>query len=370
MQEPKKILIIGLTERMGGVETFIYNTTKFSDRSKYEYEYLVHGADHCVFQKEIGAFYGDSLPIHFVRKIKGNPFGWLKDMLAFYKKNGKKYDWIHLQTGATSEIIYVFPFCLFYKIPVISHSHNGSGYNPFIHTLFRPILNGVTQKRIACSQAAAKWLFGRKADQALILPNGIDTDRFRFSFEKREKIRKQYGIGSELVIGHIGRFSPQKNHEKILEIFEEIKKRVPNAKLILVGVGERRDLILQKAQSLAFSKDILFVGKQEKTEDFYSAFDAFLMPSFYEGLPIVGIEAQASGLPCFFSHTIDNQILLTDRAYSLPLEDSYSDWADRILAVCSESDLVRERSSYAEKIEERGYSIKNTLRTLEQVYEV
>lgn len=367
IQHPKRILVIGLTERMGGVETFIYNTTKFSDKTKYEYDYLVHGADHCVFQKGITEFYGDDSHIHFVRKIKSNPIGWLKDMLKFYRTNAKKYDYIHLQTGAASEVIYAFPFCLFYGIKVISHSHNGNGYNPFINMIFRPILNFVTCKWLACSQVAAEWLFGNKADKAVIINNGIDPERFSYSEKKRKLIRSKYGIEDEFVIGHIGRFSEQKNHEKIIEIFLEIKKKVSDAKLLLVGVGEKEESVKSIVNSLDCKEDIIFAGRQAETEAYYSAFDVFLMPSLYEGLPIVGIEAQSTGLPCFFSDQIDKQILITDSATMIALNNSAKEWA---IAIVNGVDNKMSRDRYAEVIGEKGYSIKDTIKLLELIYEV
>lgn len=282
MVKPKRILIIGLTERMGGVETFIYNTTIFSDKTKYVYDYLVHGTDHCVFESEINHFYNDGEQhIFFIRKYKENPVGCLCDLHNFYKRNGKKYDWIHFQSGSTAEILYVFPFCIRYRIPVISHSHNGNGYNPTVNRLFRTIVNMVTKKRLACSEIAAEWLFGKKhVKETKIIINGIDTERFSYSPEARISVRDKYGIEeNQLVIGHIGRFSEQKNHSFIIEIFSEVKKKRDDAILLLVGVGELMEDTKQKVKELNLDASVIFAGKQMRTEDYYSAFDVFLMPS-------------------------------------------------------------------------------------------
>lgn len=363
----KQILIIGLTDKMGGVETFIYNTTRFSDKEKYEYDFLVHGTEKCVYQDEITNFYDNTMHFYFIRSIKKNFLGWFKDIITFYRSNGKKYDYIHLQTGATSEIVYVFPFCLIYKIKVISHSHNGYGYSPFINLCFQPVLNFVTCKWIACSKIAAKWLFGKKAKCAKILNNGIDTNRFKFDKEKRKLIRKQYNLNDEFVIGHVGRFSEQKNHEKILEVFVEIKKKISDAKLILVGTGERENIIKKAVTDLQMQDSVVFVGKQEFTENYYCSFDVFLMPSLYEGLPVVGIEAQCEGLPCFFSDKIDKKILITDRAKMIPLNYSSKKWAE---IICNIQGLRTEREKYADIVSQKGYSIKSTIKKLEEIYEV
>lgn len=364
---PKRILIIGLTERMGGVETFIYNTTIHSDKTKYVYDYLIHGADHCVFEKEINDFYDDSEKhIFFIRKYKENPIGCIKDLQKFYKENGNKYDYIHFQSGSTAEILYVYPFYRKYNIKVISHSHNGNGYSPIVNSIFRHIVNKVTYKRLSCSIEATKWLFGNKyLDSTTIIMNGVDSDRFTFNEQSRIKIRKKYHIQDELVIGHIGRFSEQKNHKFILEIFNSILRKEPQAKLILVGVGELENDIRKLSVSMGINKSIIFAGKQMNTEEYYSAFDIFLMPSLYEGLPIVGVEAQCEGLACLFSNKIDKQILITDQAKILDLESSPDTWANFALS-CKKVDRVR----YPSEIIKSGYSIYNTINTLERVYEI
>lgn len=363
----KRILIIGLTERMGGVETFIYNTTKFSSKEKYIYDYLIHGTDKAIFQEEICQFYGEN-PFYFFDSVKRKPFRTLKALFRFYKENKGKYDFIHLQTGATSELMYIFPFNFIFNIKVISHSHNGNGYSPIVNTIFRPLLNLMTYKRLSCSDEATKWLFGKRyLGTTIKVNNGIDVDRFTFKKEHRQAIREQYHISEhDFVVGHIGRFSEQKNHSKILEIFDQIIRKRPNAKLILVGVGENLEEIKQNVEKLHYKKSIIFAGKQIKTEEYYSAFDVFLMPSLYEGLPIVGVEAQSEGLQCFFSTNIDRDIILSNNAHLLSLNLDSSIWADRIL----KTPKVRNRENYSQIIDKANFSIGSTVKTLEEVYEV
>ena len=364
----KRILIIGLTERMGGVETFIYNTTMFSDKSKYVYDFLVHGADHCVFEEELRKFYDDGEQhIFFIRKYKENPFGCVSDLREFYKNNGERYDYIHFQSGSTAEILYVWPFCKLYHIEVIAHSHNGNGYNPVINAIFRPIVNHVASKRIACSKVAAEWLFGKKyRDESQIVINGIDTDRFTYNVNSRQSIRKQYNIDDDqLVVGHIGRFSEQKNHAFILDVFSEVKKQVDDAVLMLVGVGELMDAVKKKTDELKLNDSVIFAGKQLKTEDYYSAFDLFLMPSLYEGLPIVGVEAQCEGLNCFFSDQIDKQILITSNAKMVSLNNKSSEWASLLISAKN-----TDRIASVAEVTQKDYSIKSTVLALQKIYEV
>lgn len=365
----KKILIIGLTERMGGVETFIYNTTRFSDKKKYEYDFLVHGTDHAIFQKQISAFYNDEKQhFFFIPSIKKHPILALKKLSAFYKANAFKYDYIHLETGAASEILYVYPFINKYNLKVITHSHNGNGYSPIINFLFRPLVNKYSVKKLSCSNEATNWLFGKKYKKSItFINNGIDTNRFTFSASAREKIRKQYGINNNtLVIGHIGRFAKQKNHEFLLRIFKQISKKNHDSVLMLLGTGELENRIKEQAKKLEIIDKVLFCGVQNNTENYYSAFDVFLMPSLYEGLPIVGIEAQSEGLPCFFSNKISKELGITSLSNFISLDSSPDIWADIIIQNCK----VTDRKSYSKEINHKQFSIQATVKQLENVYEV
>lgn len=363
----KRILVIGLTERMGGVETFIYNTTRFSDKSKYKYDFLVHGTDHTVFQKEITDFYNDGEEhFFFVPSIKKHPVASLRALSRFYKNNASKYDYIHLETGATSEIMYVYPFVKKYNLKVITHSHNGNGYSPIVNFLFRPLVNKVSVKELSCSKKAADWLFGIKKEKSIIIiNNGIDTDRFTFDEQARKQIRNKYNISdSTLVVGHIGRFSEQKNHKFILKIFKEINNQHQDSVLMLVGTGELKNKIKEQIVNLQLEDKVILCGLQTKTENFYSAFDVFLMPSLYEGLPVVGIEAQSEGLISVFSNNIDKSVGITNNAYFLSLNKSPEFWASFILHCVNN----KNRICFANIVEKKNFSIKGTVKQLEEVY--
>jgi len=366
----KKILVIGLTERMGGVETFIYNTTRFSDKTKYEYDFLVHGTDHTVFQRNIEKFYNDGQNhFYFVPSIKKHPLEAYKELGKFYKNNAEKYDYVHLETGATSEIMYVYPFVKKYNLKVITHSHNGNGYSPIINSIFRPLVNSVSVKKLSCSREATNWLFGpQKSKEVITINNGIDTNRFTFNEKARKRIRNKYKISdSTFVVGHIGRFSEQKNHNFILNVFKNIVKENNDSVLMLVGVGELLNEVKKKVKEYHLESKVIFCGLQADTASFYSAFDVFVMPSLYEGLPIVGIEAQSEGLPCFFSDTISKKIKLTSLCTLISLNDPVTFWSKAILNVCTYS-VSREK--YPKIISKKEFSISSTIRQLEKIYEV
>lgn len=360
----KKILVIGLTERMGGVETFIYNTTIFSNKEHIQYDYLIHGAGHAQFQKQLSAFYGDNEHFHFVSHFKSKPLKTIKELYSFYRTH--HYDAIHLQTGATFEIVYCFPYNFIFGIDVITHSHNGNGFSNFQNAIFRPILNFCTKKKLACSKIAAEWLFGKhKGKNVEVIKNGIDVNRFAFSEDKREKMRKQYGVTDKFVIGHIGRFSEQKNHKFILEIYEEILKKDKQSVLFLIGTGELFSVIKNLANEKHLTDKIIFVNTTSTPEDFYCLFDAFLMPSLYEGLPIVGIEAQCSGVDCYFSNNISPEIAISDCCHIISLKESANKWASKIIEGCKRN---HNRRLYSDIVSRAGFNVHQVTARLEQIY--
>lgn len=353
---------------MGGVETFIYNTTTNMDKSKYDFYYMVHGSNDCVFEKEINNYYKNEKHIYYFESFKKHPISCFCKLYKFYKKYGHEFDFVHLETGTCSEVVYVFPFNFLFKFKVITHSHNGNGYSKVFNNIFKPIVNIISYKKLSCSLEASKWLFGNKnINNVTIINNGIDNNRFKFSKKSRNKIRKELNIkDNDFLIGHIGRFSLQKNHEKIIDIFKCILRKKSNSYLALIGVGEKeqeiRDLVLKDS---LLKKHVLFLDKRMNTEEYYSAFDCFLMPSLYEGLPIVGIEAQCSGLTCFFSDTIDHKILITDKSTLVSLDENSESWATKII---NNTKTNYDRSIYSDIIDKAGYSQNNTLSALEEVY--
>lgn len=169
---------------------------------------------------------------------------------------------------------------------------------------------------LACGEAAAINGWGKNAvkkGKVTILPNAIDPERFKFSESARREIRKQYGIkDDDFVIGHVGRFYPQKNHNFLIDVFSEVHKQKPNAKLLLLGDGPLQDNIRQKVGSLGLAEAVVFAGLQKDPAPFYSAMDVFAFPSLWEGLPLTLVEAQYSGLPCVVSENVTKEVFVTN----------------------------------------------------------
>lgn len=362
-----KILIIGHTNVMGGVETFIRNTTLFSDKERVEYYYLVHGYDTCLFREEISKFYGENHFFFIPTSFRKKPLYTIKELRKFYKEH-HDFDCIHLQTGAASEVVYCYPYCRKYNIPLVVHSHNGGNLSSFVsHQLFIPFINRWSDIRLACSRIAGKYMFGKKyGEDALVIPVGIDIDKFKYNQTDRDMFRKQYNIsGNSFVVGVIGRFTEQKNQKFALDIFKEIMCINNDSILILKGQGELENDLRIKAQELGVSEHVIFINRLSDMERLYSALDVFLMPSLFEGLPQVAIEAQTNGIPCIFSDTISKEVLITRNNKMLSLECSPCIWAEKVINAVVSDD---ERKKGYDIVKSKGFDIKDTVRMLHDVY--
>ena len=163
------------------------------------------------------------------------------------------------------------------------------------------------------------------------MPNAIDYNRFKYDAEKRKEIRNKNNINeSTVVIGHVGRFFEQKNHEFLIDVFNEYHKRNVNSLLVLLGDGELMDKIKKKVSDMQLESSVWFLGNRSDVSDWYQMMDAFVMPSYYEGFPVVGVEAQAAGLLCLFADTITSEIKISPKAFFVSLDEGIDNWTDRI----------------------------------------
>ena len=297
--------------------------------------------------------------------------GLIRKLYIFLKKN--HYYAIYVNVGnIVRQSLSLSIACLCNVEIRIAHSHNAIVARNFLQDFFYNILRPINVKNatqlLACSQAAAIYQYGEAAlNRAVIIKNGIDTNRFCFRANKRESIRKELGIENCPVIGHVGRFNIQKNHVFLIEIFREIVQKHPTAKLLLIGEGELQETVKKQVTSYGLSQSVIFTGVTEHVEDYMCAMDVFVLPSLFEGLPIVGVEAQASGLPCIFSNSITKEVKLTDRVEFIPLESSAGVWGNEIArSLTNETSLNREDAR--KKIREAGYDVEDTVRTFLKIY--
>ena len=255
---------------------------------------------------------------------------------------------------------------------VTIHSHNAgfedrsNWFARFLCLGLKPLIPLVCNSYWGCSEKAAEFLLPSKVikeKKYCVLKNGIELSKFRFQSEIREKIRKSLGVENNFVIGHAGRFSTQKNHTFLLKIFKYIYDIDDAAVLILFGVGELLDDIKSEANCLGISDRIIFYGASSEMEKMYMAMDVFVMPSLHEGLPVTGIEAQASGLPCVFADTITREVDITSTSKFLSLNMDAAIWAKNIMECKG-----KERVDSLKLLKQEGYDIEDTAHMVENFY--
>ena len=214
----------------------------------------------------------------------------------------------------------------------------------------------------ACGEVAGKWAFPGK--KFVVMKNAIDTAKYMPNVSIRSKVRKEFNLENEFLVGHVGRFAPPKNHTFLLKIFSEFKRIEPSAKLMLVGGGDREPDIIQEAERLGIISDVIFTGVRADVNELMQAMDVFVLPSLYEGLPVTMVEAQAAGLPCVISDKVPTECAIVDGLVkSVALSDDLSIWVDALQKAKN-----IERKDHTQEISEKGYDIKQAADWLKNYY--
>lgn len=354
----------------GGVESVIMNYFRHMDRDKVIFDFIVFEGSSHVPEAEITALGGKVFYIPSYKHI----FASKKAFVKILKEGG--YDIVHSNLNAMS----VFYLSSAKKAGVkvrIAHSHSTSNKKEHLRNILKNILRRSSRKYathyFACSEYAGRWLFGDKAFDAglvTIINNAIDLEKFRYNEEKRSEIRRSCGLGDNFVIGHVGRFMPQKNHAFLIDIFAEVCKKRDDARLLLLGDGPLMEDVQSKVSSLGLQDKVIFIGNVPNVNEYYSAMDRFVLPSLYEGLPVVGIEAQINGLQCYFSSEITKEAKVIDSTEMLPLFIGASVWAERILSVNDIDRLIGYNTMLGSiyDISAEAKKLEEIYRTLQQIY--
>lgn len=288
--------------------------------------------------------------------------------VAFLKSSS--YDAVHIHSCNTSALaIMAFAAKKAGIKRVIVHSHNTGTKKDLkyyaLKALFEPLLLSSANDFCACSPVAGEWKFTKNIckNKLIVLKNGIDTELFKIYNVKREEYRTRLGFSdTSLVIGHVGRFAEQKNHGFIIDIFAELHKKDDRYRLLLIGDGELKESIQTKVENAGLTDFFVFTGNVNNVQDYMQAMDLFLLPSMFEGFGIVGIEAQACGLPCIFSTGVPYEAKLTDNVEFVSLEDK-DKWIKTIEGMISSP-----KSNNTEQIRIAGYDIKQTAKMMKDIY--
>lgn len=359
MSEPIRVLQVVTYMGRGGLETMLMNYYRNIDRDKVQFDFLTHRDERWDYDDEIESLGGK---IYHLPKL--NPFSknYLNALDKFFNEH-KEYQIVHCHQDCLSGVVLKVAKKNGVKF-TIAHSHNANqdkNLKYLIKLFEKRKIPKYADKLFACGNEAGRWMFN--TDNFEVLNNAIDTDLYTYNAEKASKVKKEFGIENKFVVGHVGRFNPQKNHEFLIDVFNEIQKIKEDSVLMLVGDGDLRQEIEKKVQDLGLSEKVIFTGIRSDVNDLMQGMDVFLFPSLYEGLGIVLIEAQAAGLKCIISDTIPKDGIITDDVLSLSLNQSPVIWANEVLKYKG-----YKRSNNKELIEKADYDIKNNAKKLEQFY--
>ena len=338
MPEPIRVAQVVGKMNGGGVETVVMNYYRHIDRSRVQFDFLVDADSTLVPREEIESLGGRIFEISPYQHV----LKYQRGLQRLFKQEGWKI--VHSHINALS----VFPLRAAKKagVPVrIAHSHSTSGKGEYVKNTLKAMLktqaNRYPTHRFACGKRAGEWLFGKDTNFDIIY-NAIDLDRFSFDAEARAQVRADLGlVDDQFAIGHVGRFTAQKNHRFLIDVFEQVAKCCDDAILLLVGTGEDEDSIRIKVTERGLADRVKFLGQRDDVDRLYSAFDVFVLPSLYEGLCVVGVEAQAAGLPCLFSDAITREVDMSGKNEFLTIDD-FAPWVDGLCNLSTNGLVSRE----------------------------
>lgn len=353
----KRVLIIGMSPVLGGVEMYIYNLIKFMNKDEYMFDFLVISDKKSVFEKEINDLINDNKNhFYYSPNLKKNYFKARKWLMDFYSTH--IYDLVYLNTCTSARINYCID-AINRGGKLITHSHNGCGLSILNNKIYRKYIRNKSDKLLSCSDIAAEWLFGKGTTNVRMIANGVDTGRFKYDSDERERIRYEYHIPNDnIVIGHVGRFFKQKNQKYFIKLAKNLSD---NYKFMLIGDGELKENFFKSVLNESLEDRFILLPSQDDVERYYSAMDIFAMPSVFEGLPIVAVEAQATGLPCVFSDNISKQTDLSGRCKFVPLNELEL-WIKTI------NEINIERYDGKLCIENNGFGVNSTVKVIDSIF--
>ena len=355
-----KVLHIGLSPNIGGLESFVYTLYKNIDKTKFEFDFLN------IYDKKLA--YEDEYKkmgskVYYACSRKKNPIKSFKQIKEIISKNNFDFIHYHCMTYCWPDPIIIG--CKYSKAQVIVHSHNTSFSSDsslkekILHKVGKIRIKKLKFLKVACGEEAGKWLF---KDNFIIFNNGINFEKFKFNNYYRKKIRRQYNIKEQdIVIGHVGNFSTQKNYKFLLQCFNELKKINKNYKLLLIGDDSKAKKEKDYLNENNLSQNTIFTGIVSNSNEYYSAMDLFIFPSIREGFSIAMIEAQCAGLLCFASNHLDKDTNVGGNYEVINIDDSPINVAQYI--------NKKFKQNYNRNINiDSKYSCKESAKIIEQYY--
>lgn len=363
--EPIRVLNLFTIMDRGGAETMVMNYYRKLDKSRVQFDFMVHRPERGAYDDEIESLGGKIYRMPAIRPWTAKQYR--KVVRKFYEDH-PEYKIIH---SHMSELGY-YDFLEAEKvgIPVrICHAHNrpyGIDIKSPVRWYYKTLMIPHISHMFMCGEESGEWLFGKKNKSRFIqLNNAIDAKNYSYNEVKRAEVRKSLGLTEELVVGHVGRFNPQKNHSFIIDVFNEVHKKEPDSVLLLVGddSGKVAEDIHKKVDEVNLAGAVRFLGVRTDVADLMQAMDVFLFPSLFEGFGIAALEAQAAGLPAVVSKRIPPECMITDCISSLELDFSAEIWANRLIEAAK-----NERKNRFSEIKRDGFDIVENAKFLQDFY--
>ncbi|MBR3355599.1 MAG: glycosyltransferase family 1 protein [Oscillospiraceae bacterium] len=353
----------------GGVAKLLYDYYLHMDREKIRFDFLIYDYyDKGIYEEPLRKLGCNIYVLPVFKRSKRECLRQMRDIIH----NGN-YDIVHSHRGSRG--LFVLWFAKQSKVAKrIVHSH--IAYEPVGHIkmienkILSFICTTLATDLYACGKDAGVYMWGKKnvlAGNVSIMTNAIDTAMFRFSQTTRQNKRKELNLKEEPVVGIVGRLSPQKNYPFLFRVFKQVLTQIPNAKLLVVGRGDLENELKAEVNKMALSDSVLFLGVRDDVNELLCSMDVFVLPSLYEGLPVVLIEEQANGLPAIISDRITDEMNVTDLIKVLPISGDNSEeiWSDIIVKTCNKSTV---RDGYADKVKESGYDIVEEAKKMQEFY--
>lgn len=355
-----RVLHIVSVLRRGGVETMLMNFYRHIDRSQVQFDFIVHGTQEGEYEPIVRELGGH---VFHVRTKSESFLGNLKDIRNVIREN--HYDIVEVHQDAMSAFALRAAKQAGASVR-IAHAHSTSMPPSRLGAIVYPFALKRTTKyanvKFSCSQKSAEYLFNGDVSDTEYIYNGIDTDQFSYSEENREKQRHAYDL-TGFVLAQVGNFMHPKNQHFTLLVFQELLKIRPDAKLVFCGAGADMEKIRCETAEMGLDKSVVFAGSVDNIHQMLSAFDALIMPSFYEGFPVSLIEAQCAGLPCVVSDTITQETGITDLICYESLDSTPDVWAQKLGRV-----EVKCRGAYAQKVRDAGFDVQAVAQRLQHRY--
>lgn len=364
-----RILVFGITDNPGGVESVIMNYLRHIDREKYRFDFLCN-TEKVAYREEIQSLGCDIYQIparsRGVRQYK-------EAMTSFFLEHANSYDAIWVNVCSLANIDYLI-YAKKYGIPKrIIHSHNSQNMDSKLRGLLHKVNKNLIERYAtdfwACSKEAAEWFYKPSLMKRVkYIRNAIDADAYCFDEPARQKIRSLYHLENCYVAGNIGRLHFQKNQMFLLDVFKELHRKDNNTKLVLVGNGPDLEKLQEKVSGYALQDSVIFAGVQNNIAEWLSAMDIFVFPSLFEGLGLAGLEAQANGIPSLVSDCIPEEMAINSNWITCSLDSSAEQWADRILEIRSSIPRLDSQTAAA-NIKNSGFDILQETEKLEDLLE-